>query len=87
MKSLPPMMDDVLLLPRTWCTMSCVVPVEVKDLLLREAEDRGLSISQVVQQALYAHYRPDINRILFGDLSPGGEGGSKPSTKSVNRQP
>lgn len=66
-KATPPKKPDELLLPFRWCILSCVIPIEVKEFVHREAEEQGRSVSQVVQKALFDHYRPDINRLMFGD--------------------
>ena len=39
-----------------WHVLTCIVPVPVKDQVLHEAEHQGLSINQVVQNALYSRY-------------------------------
>ena len=39
-----------------WHILTCIVPVPVKDQVLREAEQQGLSVNQVVQNALCARY-------------------------------
>lgn len=45
-----------------WQELNCIVPAAVKQLVLREAEQHGLSVNQVVQNALYAKYgMPDIH--------------------------
>ena len=39
-----------------WQELNCIVPALVKQLVLYEAKHHGLSVNQVVQNALYAKY-------------------------------
>lgn len=39
-----------------WQMLNCIVPAEVKRTVMQEAEKQGLSINQVVQNALYSRY-------------------------------
>ena len=39
-----------------WQELNCIVPALVKQLVLYEAQHHGLSVNQVVQNALYAKY-------------------------------
>ena len=44
-----------------WQALNCIVPALVKQLVLYEAQHHGLSVNQVVQNALYAKYgMPEI---------------------------
>ena len=44
-----------------WQELNCIVPALVKQLVLHEAQHHGLSVNQVVQNALYAKYgMPEI---------------------------
>ena len=44
-----------------WQELNCIVPALVKQLVLYEAQHHGLSVNQVVQNALYAKYgMPEI---------------------------
>ena len=39
-----------------WQELNCIVPALVKQLVLYEAKHHGLTVNQVVQNALYAKY-------------------------------
>lgn len=54
-----------------WQELNCIVPALVKQLVLYEAKHHGLSVNQVVQNALYAKYdMPEIPGTESVDVQP-----------------
>ena len=51
-----PIMPTVPTEESKWRSLNCIVPAEVKQLVLQEAEKHDLSVNRVVQNALYARY-------------------------------
>lgn len=67
-----------------WQELNCIVPALVKQLVLYEAKHHGLSVNQVVQNALYAKYDMPETPGTEDEDSPAD---TQPSTATVNHQP